>query len=302
MKYHDTWWKCFPSLPRDATGLQYQRIMRLYADHTLNGLNGCTNRSVYKDGGEDHLVLSFFENFVVDLKHMWVSRIAERLGLLAGSVSVAKWSYAYEERVFGETRPRIADLVLHWKDDRGDAAVVIEAKRPKGIKPGILNDKDNPNSRYYLLYSRMLSIPRKEQMLLVDEMDVRKLPAELQQDPRVITWQQIAEIQREVFANITPPELRPAVMACLAAHHDLLGLPSTTPSSVNVSECVEVRPDDNSAIGHWLRCCESYLAARAQSSQQAPPYDWLLKEPSREKLLSSRRQSTQVRELPLWKC
>ncbi len=188
-KYHEYWWTCFPAVPARREDFRYQRIMRLYADHTLNGLNGQTGRSVYKEGGEDHLVLSFFENFVVDQRHEWIGRIAQRLGLLQGKILAANWSYAFEERLSGEARPRIADLVLHWRDNSGNAVVVIEAKRPGGMPRSGLNEKDDPRSDYYMKYSAMREIPRKQQMLLISAKDKEKLSGELRSDARVLTWE-----------------------------------------------------------------------------------------------------------------
>lgn len=296
--YHDHWWTCFPAIPQDRADSSYARVMRVCADHTLNSPSGTSNRSVYKHGGEDHLVLAFFENFAIDTEGTWIAWLGDRLKMRAGKVTAFNWSYSFEERVRGEARPRIADIIVCWKDDHGTAVIVIEAKRKGGIPVAGVNAKDDPRIGYYLDFSLVQRIPRKQQVLLIDEADVRRCDPELQSDPRLVTWQQLAAVQREIFEQACPDGLRSAVRHRLTFHHGELGL------GPHIASEIAPVPDEIGAgvpkrLADWIQCSDAYIAVRRGQSPPVP-FEWLTAELSREALLGSKRQLTRDREKPLW--
>ena len=296
-RFHDHWWTCLPALPNSKEDYAYTRLMRLFADHTLNSTVGTSKRSVYKHGGEDHLVMSFFENFSVDAHYRWVDFIARRLEMKSGPIVAARWSYAFEERVFGEARPRIADLILHWRDSAGDAVVVIEAKRKGGLPKG-LGSKDDPDSKYYMHYSAVRDISRKQQMLLVDQSDVKLLPSHLVSDPRLITWQEFSQLQRDIFVYLAGSTNADAVDAKLVAQYREIGLAPGEPSKL--VEFSSAQTEEDALIDRWSQACDLYLEYRKTGTFARVPGVWL-NEPDRKTLLGRKAQSTRDRELSIWK-
>src|SRR5258705_6374957 len=121
---------------RQRLSRAYRRLWRQFADHTMNtatitdGVAKPGSRGFYVEGREDHLVPAFFENFALLPDFQWLDDLLSRLAIPHdGGISDAAWSYSYEEVLAGERRPRIADIVVMWRENKGEAILVIEAKR-----------------------------------------------------------------------------------------------------------------------------------------------------------------------------
>jgi hypothetical protein len=165
-----------------------------------------------------------------------------------------------------------------------------------------LNEKDDPRSGYYMKYSAMREMPRKQQMLLISTRDKEKLSGELRSDARVLTWEELARMQVEIFSELSPASVRPIVLERLSAHHHSLGLGQAgvrcNSSEWDMDWNASEHPD---SLRDWLKGCQSFFSARELDGIPAPPFEWLNEEPRREVLLGSKRQTTRHREMPLWK-
>jgi hypothetical protein len=201
-RFHRRWWTALPGLPASKNSRPYRRLQRQFADHTMNTCKRVNGhflrgpRGFYVEGREDHLVPAFFENFALFPNFYWLECVLSRLSVAwTGTITNAAWSYSYEEVLPGERRPRIADVVIMWRDASGDGILVIEAKKPGCGRNGV-GKKDDPSNTYYLKYRAMRLITRQHQALLMDERDLRWLPLEMKDSRSVISWQELIAIQK----------------------------------------------------------------------------------------------------------
>jgi hypothetical protein len=293
---HTYWWTAIPALPSRRDTLAYRRLMRVFGDHTIGPA-----QSAYSATSERHLVASFFENFALDKEYRWIQRLALRLNMLCGTIHNAAWSYEYEDQLAISKRnggPGIADVVVSWRDDAGDAVVVIEAKKPGGVRSVGLNDKDDPRRGAYLRYAKMQSISRRQQMLLVGHRDLARLPRELSKEPHVITWEELAAIQHECL--IPYASERAAVFgACLQDHHSRLGLTVAPRMCANTIAAIN-KNDPSVDITQWLASYLSYVNFTDQGESN-PPFEWLRAEQGQDMIRAACKQTTAERERALWR-
>jgi hypothetical protein len=311
-RFHNRWWTALPAIPTMRECIGYRRLWRQFGDHTMNTFSDSNGvfiprgRGFYVEGREDHLVPAFFENFSLFPDFSWLECLLARLGIpCEGKTENASWSYSFEQVLAGESRPRIADIVVMWRDNRGKAVLVIEAKKP-GCGRGGIGMKDDPTTGYYLKYREMRSIDRTFQALLVDEDDVRYLSDEIKGSSALITWQEVSAIQRSAAAALEiPNDIRELLLSRLDGHYSALSLtpPQTYQpiASGNSARYAELRglnaPDD---LRYWLVGSELFFAARNEDGIIDPPYDWLCEEPTVLDYAHKKLQSTHHRERPIW--
>jgi hypothetical protein len=264
-----------------------------------------SSRGFYVEGREDHLVPAFFENFTLLPDFQWLERVLDRLAVTRnGGIINASWSYSYSELIPGRGRPH-ADIVIMWRDDGGDALLVIEAKRP-GCGPKGCGEKDDPANLYYLHYAAMRRIERRSQALLLDDSDLRTLPERVKSNPAVITWQDLIRIQLDfVTALSVDRQVKEWVIERLTAHYAELGLIAAKgPIPVargDAASYAQIRAlDAPDCIKDWLIGSELYFAARSPGGVIEPPYEWLANEPTILDYAREKRQTTAEREMPIW--
>jgi hypothetical protein len=268
-------------------------MMRVFMDHTVGPAQG-----PYNPSAERHLVVSFFENFAIDTQHRWVRSLGERLGMVRGEISNACWSYEYEEKLATSRRnggPGIADVVVSWRDEAGEAVIVFEAKRPGGVGKTGLAPEDDPRNGAYLQYARIRPIDRRQQMLLLAARDIHDLPNELRGDARVLAWEELAQMQLECTAEYAGSRC-PELMDALLEHYATLGI------QANIGDVPTPRESEASATAFtWLEHYRSFVENRRRVIP-LPPIEWMAEEPDSVAFRSQRKQSTQQREEPLWRC
>lgn len=310
-KVHRYWWTALPAIPSQKGSAPYNRLWRQFADHTMNTVRQEGNtfkvggRGFYVEGREDHAVPAFFENFTLYPTNVWFERILERLGIRCmGSVHRIAWAYSHEETLLGERRCRIADIVFSWRDDDGDALLVIEAKKPNCARL-TLDAKDYPSNGYYLKYSSMKAHGRRFQALLIDDRNKTQLPESLQNSTAVITWQELAGIQCNSARDLDRGNVQDIVLTRLSAHHLELEIGSaldpSSPSSVNFGSLDWHSEGLPQCLADWLVGSEQYFHHRNAGAKWKPAYSWLLSEPSILDYTLHKSQSTSDRQKLLWK-
>jgi hypothetical protein len=268
-------------------------------------------RGYYIEGTEDQLTPSLFETFTVLPVAAWVPAIMSRQGVqVAGTVKRARWCYAFEDpnasRGF-----RIADIVLCWEDDAGQAILVIEAKRP-GTMPGA---KDLPDSAPYLEMPSLRKFQRRYYCLLVGDAQ-RSAAQQLTQEPqKIITWGDLMSIQISAAdAATTSAELRFLLRAAIKWNSARCGVgrSSSTPSAHDDASGTRTAYDRirsldaPTAIEHFLIGVESCAAAH-RGIMPEPPLEYLRNEPSsldvylRGKQHAAGYQTTADRRISHWK-
>jgi hypothetical protein len=265
------------------------------------------SRGFYIEGREDHLVPSFFENFALFSEFTWLEQLIAKMEIpYVTPIRAARWSYSYEEVPLNERRPRIADILLMWRDASDeDAILAIEAKKP-GCATKTIGPKDDPREGYYLKYGEMYSIHRRYQALLVDARDRERLSLDLQRHPCVINWQELAELQKEAAANLPiATSVIEILLTRLRAHYSALGLSSDKldiPAIANEDRYLELAAKTEiESVQNWLIGSELFFATRTGRKSIDAPYDWLLDEPTAADYRSQKLQCTRDRGLPIWK-
>jgi hypothetical protein len=263
--------------------------MRIFADHTVRA-----DGSPYNWSSESHLGLNFFENFALDPRHLWISWLANRLGVREGSIAAANWSYDYHEVDYGHH----ADVIVCWQDDGGEAAIAIAAKRPGALKSSPLRSKDDPLEGHYLKYTAMRDIARRKQLLIVAADDWIQLPPHLRASRQAVTWEEIGAVQRAIltaYPSGSPEEFHRE----LRAHHAFLGIARISP------ENLQIPPQSNNAdqfrrVASWRDGFDVYRHCRKGISIAAP-YDWLLEELPMQELLNLKKLGPADWHDPLWR-
>lgn len=170
--------------------------------------------------------------------------------------------------------------------------MVFEAKRPNGLKAG-LNEKDDPRRGLYLTYPSMGDIHRKKQFLLIDQRDVGRLPEDLRDDPSVLTWQELLQLQRAAICR-SASSASAELWHGLTRHYSLLGF-----DLYGVHEDDALHSDSNlpdALVERWFRGLRSYEAHRTGIATP-PPFDWMNQELPRSQQRLGQSELGQV----LWK-
>lgn len=316
-RVHSFWWTCLPALPPSNLTQSYRALRRLWHDHTMNtfrqrsdGLWLVNGRGYYTEGTEDNLTPALFETFSMLPVAEWVPQLIERAGArVAGSVTRARWSYAFEEPD-ADRSFRIADIVLTWEDAEGAAVLVIEAKRP-GTMPG---EKDLPEAAPYLRMPALRHFHRRFYCLLVGSRQRAAVQNLTAQTGSILTWDDLLDIQLTASRGIeNSSELSKLVGDAIAWNYSRYGIgqsgqASTVPGSATGQVCEYKRIQRLGAsptttqflLG--IECC----AAAHRGSMPEPPFDYLRGEPtSLEVYLNGKKhgpghQTTADRRIAHW--
>lgn len=208
------------AVPREKEGAAYQRLARVWFDHTRFLVGNKTDGSpharlhdqvhdFYHPEYETHLTLSLWENFsVFDAEH-WVPAVYELAGLPRAECRIVKcnWSYewvGYRPKADGSKKQAqgMCDVVVAHEDETEQRGVlVVEAKRLRAK----LSEKEL-NFDYYLTIEEIAEFGEKACLIfLVDEAVKGNSMAQVGSLPPnvgLITWQQLAGLQIELAQTL----------------------------------------------------------------------------------------------------
>ncbi|MFT3810754.1 MAG: hypothetical protein QM698_12615 [Micropepsaceae bacterium] len=311
-KTYRFWWTFMPALPASKDTQSYRALRRHWADHTMNALtrrNGVLrpgNRGAYVEGREDHLTPALFHIWAALPEAIAAKHLLGCWNIPHGAVSDMRIAYSWEQKRAANLRPDIADIVVSWRDDLGDAVLVIEAKRPGGA----LKPKDLDGGRLYLEMPSIRPFARKHVAFLLEEHDIARAAGLLPPETRIASWQATgrAQIAGAAEAGLAEPDTH-RTQAFIERHYADMGMPlgathaaalrgEVFDGSEGRYRSVRARMLPESMEAFWLGS-EAALCARSGCMPQ-PPYPWLSDEPSLLDL-AALRQTTLERETPHWR-
>lgn len=287
MKPDAPWHLFLANVPRDRDDPAFGPLLRVFADPTAS-----QNWGVYNHKSEGHQVVNFFENFRLDLGNHWVRWLLRRLGMEAGHVHRASWSYELEE----PTTYSLADVTIGFRDADGPGVIVIEAKRVNDPLARGISPKDDPRSNAYVKWEQFSGITRKAQILLISSEAEKSLEPELRASSNLLTWDEFASVQRSFLEAATNqnPEFRRA----LRLHHGMLGLALDDERLAIAPECFG--PPTKFDPTNFIQGVNRYV--RFAKNGEIPSLSgWLLNEPGRSYLLEREAQTGSDRQHPYWK-
>ncbi len=321
---HEFWWTCIPALPTGRDTHAYRVLKRVWFDHTMNtfrielgGTLKPNGRNFYTAGKEDHITPVLFQTFTIFEDHArWVPQLLALFGLQpTGAVRGASWSYLFEEFYDGR-KFCIADIVLSWHDDAGEAVLVLEAKAPKGS----LTAKDIDGLGRYLNMLSIRKVSRRWVGFLVDESDLALVQAATRSTVPAASWQDLIRIQIEAARSLDCDRaIQDLVSALILEHAAYCGIrvtkfdagrefnPEIVPGSgttESYSRILDLKLP--ASIQSFLLGSEAALAARRGHKPQ-PPMSWLSSDPGSAQIWLNgragdpRRQSVPDRRVVLWK-
>ncbi|MBC9176107.1 hypothetical protein [Pseudoroseomonas ludipueritiae] len=320
-RVHRHWWTVVPALPEGPDTQEAHALRRVWFDHTMNTFGAAADgalrpraRGFYTEGTEDHLTPAVFQTWAaLGSPASWLPRLLQLFGLApVGRVTAARWCYAFEEHVTMRLRP-IADIVLAWCDEAGEAVLVIEAKR----RGAPLAAKDLTDLDRYLRMPSIAAVPRRHLGLLVDEADLPAIQARLAGAWPVTSWQALIGAQLDAARHLDGAATVAREVAHLitvhAAHHGLgrppcqmalaLAKGAGTPASyAAIAAAMEAPP----AVTRFLLGSEAALALRC-GRRPAAPLPWLEDAPAADEIwhrfrtAPAERQTTAERQVARWK-
>ena len=291
-RIHRVWWTCLPALPRSRSGQHYHALRRLWWDHTMNtykelepGLFRPGNRGFYTEGSEDHVTPAVFHSWALFPTSCWVPALLESVGVTAiGEVKRVRWSFAFEQ-IYEGRRFCIADIVLTWEDDGGQAVLVLEGK----VRGRRLATKDIPTAAPYLRMPSIRVFSRRHYALIVDAADVPVAVAATNGAAKVTTWQQMAAIQLAACRGLPiAVRHRDDVMEALSSNHrhhgiatdaDAPSIPEERPTAGTVDDYDRIRSFGLPECVEDFLVGASVVAAVRRGRMAAAPWEWMNAEP-----------------------
>lgn len=286
------WWSFLASPETNTSSLRYRILMRSFADPTASATWG-----VFNPNSEGHQVLNFFEALRLDRQHAWIRSLLNHIGVDGGQILNAEWSYELEnaQDTQKELNYRLCDIVVGYTDESGPGLIVIEAKRTSEKLRRGLSPKDDPIERQYLNFSQFNEIDKKHQLLLISEEARASLPSSIQQNRSVITWQEIASLQKEIlcFGRTGDARLRKAINS----FHMSFGIPDTHDAICLVGDCKAI---SDAAAERLVSDIDRYWHFLSTGELANVPPE-LISEPHRSALIEREKQSGADRQLKYWR-
>jgi len=204
------WWHTLIALPATQEGVGYERLKRVWFDHTRfleakESVPGVRrqNRSheFAKITHETHLTASLWENFTLFDASSWLPALFSKAGLRSVEVSRCGWSYEWEQDWKddnGKRQDRMCDIVVEFETrDTARHVLVVEAKalgKPLGEK--------ELKGGYYLDIPEIAAFGTNRHLLfLIDASMFEATRMQLSQaapKTAVVTWQQLGGLQVEL--------------------------------------------------------------------------------------------------------
>jgi hypothetical protein len=235
------WWQALSAVPHDKDSAEYERLQRVWFDHTRFCGASLANSTpdeyavkrqheFLKPDHETHLTVSLWENFAIFDAAIWLPRLFELAGLpsLPASGLACQWSYEWvgyrNSSDPGKKREEgMCDVVVGY--ERGDGipgVLVVEAKNLTK-EPGAKELRFD----YYLSIDEIAEHAEHAVLIyLVDESVKEKsmtLLGALPSNIRLITWQQLAGLQIELARALEVPQGRWKTQARLRLYNHLPG-------------------------------------------------------------------------------
>lgn len=265
---HRNWWTTLLALPTGTDTPGYAALRRVWADNTINtvyededgGLRSKAKRGIYRTDSEDHLMVALFENWAALPDCSWVTPFLGACGIRPnGDIQAVGWSYEYTQDRPGKKPGKLtADIVVCWRDQDGDAVLVLEAKKPGNRLWG---EKDLPDSSPYCDVPGFDGIERcrRHTCMLVAADDAVAM-ASLLRDQPVLTWERLLSLQAEAFGRMPVPDALRAFLIGAIVHQGAgygiiptplpLGWMAEQPTSPNIKdEAPQTRVDRR--IAYW---------------------------------------------------
>lgn len=179
------WWQAMMAIPSDSSSEAYNRLKRVWFDHTWS------NHPFLNNSHEMHLTATLFENFTLFSPNLWLRKLIDCAGLQLPLESVEECRWAYE--VLDPKSAKLADVAIHARTGTDEFVVIVEAKR----KGGTLK-KDDVNPGSYLDLEEFRWCERRFLIYLVDEVDKPQVVAQIndfESRSAVLTWQELGGIQ-----------------------------------------------------------------------------------------------------------
>ncbi len=221
---HLNWWTALLALPVSQETAGFEALRRVWADPTINTvfvddggiLATKTNRGFYRKDSEDHLMVCLFENWAAMPTCDWVAAFISACGAIpAGEITAVGWSYEYtQDRPKKKPGKLTADIVLFWKDQEGDAVLVLETKKPGNRKWA---EKDMPSFGVYLDVPGFDDIDRRYACMIISDEDMEIEKARLVGEP-ALSWETLAEMQMSAFKKLDLDESLKAFMIGAVIH------------------------------------------------------------------------------------
>lgn len=320
-RVHRHWWTVVPALPEGRDTQEAHALRRVWFDHTMNTFKEAPDgslqpgaRGFYTEGTEDHLTPAVFQTWAaLGTPQAWLPRLLELFGLApAGQVEAARWCYFFEEYTADGKRP-IADIVLAWRDEAGEAVLVIEAKR-RGTQ---LASKDLTDLGRYLRMPSIAAVARRHLGLLVDEADLPTVRLRLLNAWPLTSWQALIGAQIDAAQHLEGSMAVAREVARLitlhAAHQGVGRPPGPMPLALTQAEgtpesyaAITAAAEAPPAIIRFLLGSEAALALRA-GRRPAAPLRWLDDVPAADEIWHRSRtspagkQTTAERQVARWR-
>lgn len=290
MKRDPVWWQRLAALPEAKNTIAYRRVMRLFADQTLKPGWGPYN---WHSGS--HLIVNIFENFTLDPRHLWIRWLADQLDMRVGEIRAASWSYEYQEK---DIKDAHADVIIGWRDDAGEAAIAIEAKRPGELAKFGLKPKDDPLLGHYLRYAAMADIPRRKQILLATKGELAMLQPHLRASSQILSWEELAAVQRTILTSYACASAE-RLHRDLRNHHAHLGIAREPVEGIEITQ-QPASPEHDARVARWSVGFDVYQHYRKDKEFLAP-MNWLHDELPMSELLTRHRLGPVEWFEPLWR-
>ncbi len=240
------WWEMLPAIPRERQSAAYERLRRVWFDHTWK------DHPFMRVEYEIHLTATLFENFTLFDPRHWVHRLLEVAGIRAAEtepITNCAWGY---EVLAGPSK--LADIAIHARDAHGDFVIVVESKAPRGAMKKTDGDPAN-----YLDLDEFRWAKRRWLIYLIDEADVAKTRI-LIDDPLqrsgICTWQALAGLQIELTRGLPcAPEISGFVAGAIQyqyLQHRIV--PTLLAADYLTSEpsCSQIGPNAAEKMTNWM--------------------------------------------------
>ncbi len=214
------WWQTLMAVPQEKESIAYQRLMRVWFDHTRFFLGDRPDRTAeerinmqvhdfYHPEYETHLTLSLWENFSILEAERWVPALYELAGLPPPKSRIKKCNWSYEwvgyrpkgGGVNGRAQGMCDVVVAHEDEDGQRGVLVVEAKR---LRAKLTNKELNFD--YYLMIDEIAEFGMNASLVFLLDETVREKSLAMLRDRSsnigLITWQQLAGLQVELVQNL----------------------------------------------------------------------------------------------------
>jgi hypothetical protein len=217
------WWQALMAVPYEKESSAYQRLARVWFDHTrFRGASqaksapkeyeAIRHHEFHKPDHETHLTVSFWENFTLFPAEVWLPRLYEmaRLPFSVSQNLKCQWSYEWvgyrPKPVDGTEREEgMCDVVVSHEGSTGESGVLVVEAKNLTTEPGAKDLRLD----YYLAIQEIAEFGARAALLyLVDEAVREKsarLLGELPSNVGLVTWQQLAGLQIELAQSLEAP-------------------------------------------------------------------------------------------------